>query len=134
MAATRFLLERGLRLLVPPAIGILVLSPPQIYLERLTRGEFSGGFAQFLFGFLIFANDDIQGAIVRRRWAALVLALALTPIPPLITRSPVLPPPEGSIGPVTDHGGETGTGRPAAGRATTAARMGYNNRPHVAGP
>jgi len=46
--AARFLLERGLRLLVPLAFGILVLAPPQIYLERLTRSEFQGGFFQFL--------------------------------------------------------------------------------------
>jgi len=46
--ATRFLRERGLRLLVPLAIGILVLAPPQIYLERLTHGEYSGTFFEFL--------------------------------------------------------------------------------------
>jgi len=177
--AGRFLLERGLRLLVPLALGILVLAPPQIYLERLTHGDFRGGFLQFLpryftrdlawtgvhlwyleylflftlvltplfiwlkrpsggralaalgrisarpgviflwaipftltavladpfgllrqappesivrlvmfppfvvFGFLIFADDAVQRAIVRQRWASVVLALGLSTVPPL---------------------------------------------------
>jgi glucan biosynthesis protein C len=46
--AGRFLFERGLRLMVPLALGIVVLAPPQIYLERLTHGDFQGSFFQFL--------------------------------------------------------------------------------------
>ncbi len=46
--ALRFLRERAMRLLVPLALGILVLAPPQIYLERLTHGKFQGTFFQFL--------------------------------------------------------------------------------------
>jgi glucan biosynthesis protein C len=46
--ATRFLRDRVWRLLVPLAFGILVLAPPQIYLERLTHGEFQGNFLEFL--------------------------------------------------------------------------------------
>jgi glucan biosynthesis protein C len=46
--AARFLLDRGLRLLVPLAFGILVLAPPQIYLDRLSHGEFQGGFFRYL--------------------------------------------------------------------------------------
>jgi hypothetical protein len=46
--AGRFLRDRFLRLLVPLAFGILVLAPPQIYLERLTHGDFQGTFFQFL--------------------------------------------------------------------------------------
>jgi hypothetical protein len=37
-----------MRLLVPLALGILVLAPPQVYLERLTHGQFQGDFFQFL--------------------------------------------------------------------------------------
>jgi peptidoglycan/LPS O-acetylase OafA/YrhL len=44
----RFLRDRVLRLLVPLAFGILVLGPPQIYLTRLTHGEFQGSFIEFL--------------------------------------------------------------------------------------
>ncbi len=46
--AVRFLRDRFLRLLVPLAFGILVLAPPQVYLERLTHGDFQGTFFQFL--------------------------------------------------------------------------------------
>ncbi len=46
--ALRFLRDRFMRLLVPLAIGILILAPPQMYLERLTHGEFQGTFFQFL--------------------------------------------------------------------------------------
>jgi glucan biosynthesis protein C len=46
--AVRFLRDRVWRLLVPLAFGILVLAPPQIYLKRLTHGEFQGNFLKFL--------------------------------------------------------------------------------------
>ena len=38
-----------------------------------------------LLGYLVFADTGIQQAIVRQRRAALALALALTPAPPLVT-------------------------------------------------
>ncbi len=44
----RFLRDRAMRLLAPLALGILVLAPPQVYVERLTHGEFQGSFFQFL--------------------------------------------------------------------------------------
>ena len=44
----RFLRARVLRLLVPLVLGILVLAPPQRYLERLTHGQFQGGFLEYL--------------------------------------------------------------------------------------
>lgn len=46
--ALRFTRARVMRLLVPLAIGVLVLAPPQIYLERLTHAEFQGSFLEFL--------------------------------------------------------------------------------------
>ena len=46
--AFRFLRDRVWRLLVPLPLGILVLAPPQIYLTRLTHGEFQGSFLEFL--------------------------------------------------------------------------------------
>ncbi len=46
--AIRFLRERSLRLLAPMAIGILVLAPPQVYLNRLTHDEFHGTFFEFM--------------------------------------------------------------------------------------
>ena len=46
--ASRFLRDRVRRLLVPLAFGIVVLGPPQVYLQRLTHGDFQGTFWQFL--------------------------------------------------------------------------------------
>jgi peptidoglycan/LPS O-acetylase OafA/YrhL len=44
----RFLRDRVLRLLVPLAFGILVLAPPQMYLDNLTHHQFQGSFFQYL--------------------------------------------------------------------------------------
>jgi glucans biosynthesis protein C len=54
----QFLRERCMRLLIPLLFGIFVLSPPQVYLERLSnpyhgvapwsRGQFSGSFWEFI--------------------------------------------------------------------------------------
>jgi hypothetical protein len=46
--AVRFIKDRVKRLLVPLGFGILVLGPPQIYLDRVFHGEFQGGFLEFL--------------------------------------------------------------------------------------
>ncbi len=46
--AVKFLRDRIWRLLVPLAFGIIVLAPPQVYLTRLTHGEFQGSFLEFL--------------------------------------------------------------------------------------
>ena len=44
----QFAKERISRLLLPLIFGILVIVPPQIYLERLSKGQFSGNYIQFL--------------------------------------------------------------------------------------
>lgn len=44
----RFLRERVLRLLVPFALGMLILSAPQKYLDRLNHGQFQGSFLEYL--------------------------------------------------------------------------------------
>jgi glucan biosynthesis protein C len=46
--AWRFVRDRVLRLAVPLVFGMFILSPPQIYLERLTHGQFSGNLFQWL--------------------------------------------------------------------------------------
>lgn len=46
--AIKFLRDRVWRLLVPLALGILILAPPQVYLKRLTHGDFQGSFLEFL--------------------------------------------------------------------------------------
>ncbi len=47
-SAGSFLKERFFRIMIPwLAIGIFVIAPPQVYLERLSHGEFSGNFLKF---------------------------------------------------------------------------------------
>jgi glucans biosynthesis protein C len=42
-----FIKERFLRLGVPLLLGIFLLSPPQVYIERITSDQFEGSFFQF---------------------------------------------------------------------------------------
>jgi len=46
--AREFVQERLNRLLIPFIFGLIVLSPLQIYIERLNYGQFDGSFLQFL--------------------------------------------------------------------------------------
>jgi glucan biosynthesis protein C len=46
--AREFVRERLKRLLVPFIFGLIFLSPPQVYIERLYYGQFDGSFLQFL--------------------------------------------------------------------------------------
>jgi glucan biosynthesis protein C len=43
-----FVADRLKRLLLPLVFGMIVLVPPQVYLERLYRGQFTGSFLQWL--------------------------------------------------------------------------------------
>ena len=44
-----FLKERFFRIMIPWLVtGIFLMAPPQVYLERVSHGEFSGNFLQFL--------------------------------------------------------------------------------------
>jgi len=47
-SAARFLTDKVQRLLVPLLPGAFVFAPIQVYLERLTHGQFEGSFWQFL--------------------------------------------------------------------------------------
>lgn len=40
--------ERSLRLLLPAAVGMLLIVPPQIYVERVVAGDWNGGYLAFL--------------------------------------------------------------------------------------
>jgi glucans biosynthesis protein C len=44
----QYLAERANRLLVPLVFGMFILSPPQVYIERVNHGEFAGSFVEFL--------------------------------------------------------------------------------------
>jgi glucan biosynthesis protein C len=46
--AGSFFKERAARLLLPWALAVVLLSPPQIYVERVTQQGFSGSFLQWL--------------------------------------------------------------------------------------
>jgi peptidoglycan/LPS O-acetylase OafA/YrhL len=46
-SAAQFLGERSLRLLLPLIVGMFVIVAPQVYFERLFRGEWEGGYAEF---------------------------------------------------------------------------------------
>ena len=41
--------ERTVRLLIPVLAGMLLIVPPQIYFERLFRGQWDGGYLSFFF-------------------------------------------------------------------------------------
>ena len=77
--ASRFLRERGLRLLVPMVLGILVLAPPQVYLDRLSHGEFSGTFFEFIPHYFQFANFAWTGVHLWYLEYLFVFTLVLTP-------------------------------------------------------
>lgn len=48
-SAGSFLKERFFRIMIPWLItGIFLMGPPQVYLERLSHGQFSGNFLQFI--------------------------------------------------------------------------------------
>lgn len=78
--AVRFLRERGLRLLVPLAFGILVLAPPQIYLERLTHGNFSGSFIEFIPHYFQSGNFAWTGVHLWYLEYLFLFTLLLTPL------------------------------------------------------
>jgi peptidoglycan/LPS O-acetylase OafA/YrhL len=78
--AARFLRDRAARLLVPMAIGVLVLAPPQVYLDRLTHGEFSGSFLEFLPHYFELSNFSWTGMHLWYLDYLFIFTLALTPL------------------------------------------------------
>ena len=47
-SGSRLLGERTLRLLLPAAAGMFIIVPPQVFAERVARGEWQGGYLDFL--------------------------------------------------------------------------------------
>src|SRR4030042_2224838 len=78
--AIRFLRDRALRLLVPMALGILVLAPPQVYLDRLTHGKFSGSFFEFIPHFFELSNFAWNGVHLWYLMYLFTLTLLLMPL------------------------------------------------------
>jgi glucans biosynthesis protein C len=48
-SAAQVLGERSLRLLLPLVIGMFVIVAPQVYMERVFRGDWRGGYVEFFF-------------------------------------------------------------------------------------
>ncbi|WP_462412761.1 acyltransferase family protein [Neobacillus sp. Marseille-QA0830] len=46
--ADAYFKERCIRLGVPLLLGVFILSPPQVFIERLTHNQFSGSFLEFI--------------------------------------------------------------------------------------
>jgi glucan biosynthesis protein C len=46
----QFIKERSVRLGIPLIFGMLVIVPPQVYVERIANGDFSGNYFDFWFG------------------------------------------------------------------------------------
>jgi glucan biosynthesis protein C len=78
--AGRFLRQRVLRLLIPLVVGILVLAPPQVYLDRLTHGVFSGNFLEFIPHFFQPANFAWNGVHLWYLEYLFIFTLALLPV------------------------------------------------------
>jgi len=58
---SQFLKERVLRLIVPLFLGILIVVPPQVYLERIYEGDFTGNFLQFYPTFFTHGTYSYEG-------------------------------------------------------------------------
>ena len=43
-----FIGERTLRLLVPAVVGMFLIVPPQVFVERIAHGQWSGGYLEFM--------------------------------------------------------------------------------------
>ena len=82
--AGEFIKERALRILVPLLlIGIFVIAPPQVYLERLINGEFSGTFIEwyphYFEGDYPQGNFAISGIHLWYLWFLFIYTLILLP-------------------------------------------------------
>lgn len=73
-----YLKERAVRLGWPILLGILILSPPQVFIERVTQGEFQGTFGEFLVPHYfqgVYGFDGNFALIPLHLWYLLVLLL-----------------------------------------------------------
>lgn len=86
-----FLKERIVKLGVPLLFGILILSPPQVYIERLSHKQFSGPFFSFVPKYFDGLYLEIGGTgnfafVGLHLWYLLVLILFSAISLPLLTR------------------------------------------------
>jgi glucans biosynthesis protein C len=83
--ASKFAADRVLRLGVPLVMGIFLLALPQVYIERLSHGDFTGSFWSFIpeyfNGFYLFGgNFAWMGLHLWYLLALLVFSLAMLPL------------------------------------------------------
>lgn len=80
----QFIKERFVRLYIPLAAGMLLVVPPQVYLERLVDGQYTGGYLQWIAEGQLFAGVYPSGNFSwHHLWFLpylLVFSLLLTPI------------------------------------------------------
>jgi peptidoglycan/LPS O-acetylase OafA/YrhL len=86
-SAGGFIKERTLRILIPIIfLGFFIIAPPQVYLERLTQGDFSGSFFEFYHHYYFDGFYGLGGnfAIVPMHmwflWLLFIFSLILLPI------------------------------------------------------
>ena len=78
-----FVVDRLKRLLLPLVFGMLVIVPPQVYLERLYRGQFTGSFLDWLpqaFSGGAYPNGNLSWHHLWFLTYVLVLTLVLLPV------------------------------------------------------
>lgn len=80
----QFIKERTSRLLIPLIFGMLVVVPPQMYLQRVDRGEYAGSYWDFLSGPAFTTGAYPSGNITwNHLWFLpylLIFSLMLTPV------------------------------------------------------
>jgi glucan biosynthesis protein C len=77
--AGKFIKDKALRLLVPWLVFVLTHQSLQFYLERITHGQFSGSYFQYLPQYYI--NDlDLYGAHLWYLWLLFVFSVILYPL------------------------------------------------------
>lgn len=84
-SAGQFMKERFLRLYIPLAVGMLLIVPPQVYIERVYDGSFTGSYMEWIMAGQLFAGGAYpEGNITwNHLWFLpylLIFSLLLTPI------------------------------------------------------
>lgn len=78
--AGQFLRNRASRLLLPMGVGILILAPPQVYLDRLTHSVFKGSFFEFVPEYFTFVNFAWNGVHLWYLVYLFIFTLILMPL------------------------------------------------------
>jgi peptidoglycan/LPS O-acetylase OafA/YrhL len=77
--AARFVKDKAMRLLVPVVVCDLTHASLQLYLERLTHGEFGGSYFQYLPQYFT-SEFDWEGAHLWYLWVLFVFSVLLYPL------------------------------------------------------